>query len=178
MTPFATPADLRTLMPGLEDGPARLALELVSGAIRDSIGWNVDETVGAVYERVVPPRRGGAAVETVVLPAQHITAVGPVVVDGRTLAMSQYDVTESGIVYLYVPARRRVHITYTAGWRRAPVDAAPAVFRTVALDLAARLADNPTSTNSYRMGLVSEDLTPARDAADTDGRLDAYRVNL
>lgn len=176
LTPFAKPADLRLLLPALSDDAAVLALDVVSGAIRGSLGWDVDRVVGATYAQVVP--RGRAPLKAVILPALNVEAVASVVVDDVTLPASGYDATPAGVVYLHDSSvHRKVTVTYTAGYVRAPEDEAPPVLRTVALDYAAQLALNPDGVASYTMGQVSETLAAdARRLADDDTRLDPHRV--
>jgi hypothetical protein len=175
LQPFATSADLAKLMSDVETATADLALELISGAIRDSLGWDVDERAGRVYTTLV---RFRAPLRSVVLPALNVTVLTSVVVDDVTLPVASYDGTESGVVYLNgVLAHKKAVVTYTAGYKRTPTDEAPPVLRAVCLDYAMKLAGNPGGVRSYSMGGVSETFaSDARDLADADCRLDHYRV--
>lgn len=177
LVPFAKAADLQVLVPALPDSQAELLLDLVSGTIRNALGWDVDKATGLVYTQRV---RRGSWLEAIVLPALNVTAITSVVVDGTTLLPAQYDATPAGVVYLNdVVARKSATVTYTAGFQRAPADLAPPVLRTVALDYASRVASNPGGVQAYSMGGTSETFgaDPAEVAA-TDNRLDPYRVNL
>lgn len=177
LVPFAKPTDLLVLAPALPNDQATLLLDLVSATIRTSLGWDVDEATGIVYTQRVRP---GSYLEAIVLPALNVTAIDSVVVDGTALTPQQYDATPAGVVYLNgILARKSAVVTYTAGWKREPVDLAPPVLRTVALDYAARAASNPGGVQSYTMGGTSETFgaDPA-EIADNDSRLDPYRVNL
>lgn len=177
LVPFAKPSDLKILAPAVTDEYAELVLDLVSGTIRNALGWNVDKEVDAVYTKVIPA--GQTYLDCVVLPALNLTSIksNGVVVDGITLASTEYDATSAGVVYLKVLAWQTVSITYTAGYQRAPLDTAPPVLRSVALDYASRMLGNPSGVRSYAMGgtaeTFGEDISTL--AAD-DERLDPFRV--
>ena len=175
---FAKVADLQKLAPSLSDDDALLALELASSSIRASVQWDVDRAADKVYTRVVPfSRRGSTGISSVILPALNVTAVAEVKVDDVVVSASGYEWTSSGIVFLESPATRKVEVKYTAGWARTPVDAAPPVFRAVALEAAARLAGNPEGVRQYTMGQTSEQFAgDLKDMLDEDPRLDPYRV--
>lgn len=180
LVPFAQASDLTTLEPSVDDASAQVAVDLVSAAIRASIGWDVDRAVDVTYTRVVPrrDRAFSANIWSIVLPTTHLTAVSAVTVDG--VATTDYDWITSGIVYLGSPASRSVGVTYTGGWVRSPADQAPAVFRTVAVEYALRMANNPSGVRSYQLGNAQEtfDFNTLKAELDEDCRLDAYRVNL
>ena len=53
-------------------------LDVVSGAIREAVNWDVDEVVDATYTKLAPGRR-----PAVVLPVRNLTAVSSVVADDR-----------------------------------------------------------------------------------------------
>lgn len=174
LVPFAKAEDLRTLVPSMSAETAALALDLVSGSIRSSIGWDVDRR-SRTSTKIIRP--GGYAT-SFVLPALNVTAITSVTVDGTVLTTSQYAATESGIVYLQgVVAHKSIVVVYTAGWKRIP-DEAPSVFRSLSLEYAARCAENLTGVKSYTIGLVSENFGDvSRAMADDDSRLDDFRVN-
>ena len=185
LQPFARPKDVQVLLPGLDDAQAELVVDLVSATIREHVRWAVDWQAGLTYSRVVArttragwPHRGTAAgpLLSVTLPAMHVTAVQSVNVDGLVLLAGQYELEPAGVVYVDVPVWRRIDVVYDAGFVRAPQDQAPPVFRSVCLDLATRLADNPTGSGSYVMGVVQENLSVASDLLASDQRLDRYRI--
>lgn len=176
---FAKVADLQRLAPALSTEDAQLALEMASSSIRASVQWDVDRAADKVYTRVIPfARRGTTGISSVILPAINVTAVSEVKVDDVVVPSTGYEWTTSGIVFLESPATRKVEVTYTAGWARTPVDAAPPVFRTIALEVAARVAGNPEGVREYTMGQTSESFaSELKDALDEDPRLDPYRVS-
>lgn len=174
LVPFAKPGDLQVLAPAVSDAQATLVLDLVSGTIRESLGWDVDEHT-TTYTQDVPP---GSRRTAAVLPVLNLTEVTSVEVDGTAQAAGAYYFTASGIVYLTsAVATRSVAVTCTAGYSRVPTDKAPSVLRSVALDYAMRMVANPTGVASYAIGGTSEtfasDLT---ELAASDHRLDNLRV--
>lgn len=178
--PFASPDDLVTLT-GCDRDLARLAVELASDDIRESIRWDVDQVIGATYtaagDHLVSALGARTSVRwpTVVLPMLNVTEVASVVVDGVTLEASQFDVERCGIVHLWVPRPARLTVvTYTAGFVRSPEDEAPGVFRKVCLELAAQMASNPERLRSYNIGGASESFDTLD--LDEDHRLDNWRA--
>jgi hypothetical protein len=173
---FAKPADLMALVPEVDEASATLTLTIVSGAIRSSIGWDVDKVTNAVYAKTLRP---GSRATSVVLPALNVTAVSALEVDGVAQSASAYRVTPAGVIYLDgVSATKTIEVTYTAGWQATPTDQRPSVFRQVALEYASSLAGNPSGMKSYAMGGTSETFGDrAQTMASADERLDAYRVN-
>lgn len=177
LLPFAKPADLQILAPSIDDASAELLLDLVSGVIRSAIGWDVDEVADRVYTQTIRPCN---YLEAVVLPALNLTGITSIVVDGVTLTAGQWDATPAGVVYLKgVLASESVVVTYTAGYPRSPRDDAPPALRAIALDYAMRWASNPSGVKQYSMGGTSETFeSDIRTLADSDERLDPFRVNL
>lgn len=175
LVPFAKASNLQTLAPAVSDDQAGLLLDLVSGTIRDALGWDVDKAVDATYTQDVPP---GNCLEAVVLPALNLTAVSSVVVDGASQVASAYRFTKGGILYLTgILAFTTVAVTYTAGYARTPEDTAPPVLRAVALDYAMRMVANPTMVRKYAIGGTSEEFSDdLYEIARADCRLDGLRV--
>lgn len=172
---FAKSDDLLLLAPDIDQATADMVLSIVSGAIRDAIRWDVDYKVGRVTTQKVRP---GSVKHSITLPALNVTVITTVKVDGTTIASTEYDATEAGVVYLKSPAYKSVEVTYTAGYARTPVDNAPPVFRLAALEYATRLAGNPSGARSYAMGGTSETFADAAlSMATDDERLDPYRVD-
>ena len=172
LQPFAKAADL-TLLAGVDEATADLVLSVVSGAIRASLGWDVDKVVGATHTVTVDP---GRTVSKVVVPALNVT-VTQVTVDGTVLTAADYVAKPSGVVTLRYPADASVAVQYTGGWAATPTDQRPSILRLCALEYATRLAGNPAGARSYAMGGTSETFgSAALSMATDDERLDALRV--
>lgn len=195
LKPFAKVADLQILVPTMDDATATLTLDLVSGAIRAAVGWDVDQVVNAVYTKlIVGTSPFDAEVYTnegypsityftgrVVLPVMNLTAVSEVKADGVVVPVAEYAFTTAGVVRLNSSPATSIEVTYTAGYVRSPIDEVPSVFRSVALEYAAKFAGNPAGVRSYQLGAAMEtfaDPGAMRSMVEGDARLDAYRVNL
>lgn len=200
LLPFAKVSDLQLLAPGTTDDQAELLLDLVSASIRETVHWHVDQVTGLTFTKSVRPLTdfgwnpesgllvGSRPLTFLTLPCLNLTVVTTLVVDGVTLVAAGVPISSTvittdqaaGVIYFNDrPVNDTATVTYTAGYVRAPQDQVPAIFRTVALDYAARWSNNPSSVSSYTMGSTSESFaTPDLVAAlDADHRLDAYRVD-
>ena len=149
--PFLTPEGLQQYRSGDET----LLLEAAQGEIRDYCGWHIapSETVTNASVRI--GERG-----LILLPTLHLTAVGQVQVDGRTLVYGvDYDWDKVGYISRLVPSwpRHRVAtVTYTHGYAEIPPNVA-----VIGYELAQRAMDtvggNTKDFNAgpYRMSLRS-----------------------
>ncbi|KWT61832.1 hypothetical protein ADL21_11135 [Streptomyces albus subsp. albus] len=180
MAAFATPAELAAFLDdaGLDAARAGVVLDAVSDEIREAVGWSV------TAETDMTVVLDGSGTPDLLLPTLYLTTVASVVENGVLVAASGYRTYQHGSLLRIVGdcpvawtgRRQGVTVTYSHGY--AP-GAVPGVFKTVALEAAGRLADNPGfALKSRSVGQVAVSYTDARAALGpvNDPRLDAYRL--
>lgn len=180
MLPFATVDDLQTFLGdgGLDGARAALILESVSGEIRNQVGWSVTEETGV--EVVLD----GSGIDELLLPTLHLTAVTSVTENGATLGTADFLVygrgslrrVVGGCAVAWTSRPKAVAVVFDHGY---PVGSVPAVFKSVTLEAAGRMTDNPgaalKSKTVGRVAITYADVKTAVSAA-ADGRLDFYRL--
>lgn len=181
MAAFATVADLRTFMDdqSLAEARAQLILDAVSDEIRDALGWSVTEETG------VTVTLDGSGDTDLLLPTLHLTAVTSVVEDGTVLVADddfliyrhgKLTRVTGGQPIDWTDKRQGVVSMFTHGY---PAGAVPGVFRTVTLETAGRMWDNPGGRlKSKAVGRVSLSYADVKAMVPPieDPRLDFYRL--
>lgn len=182
MAAFATSGDLAAFLDddGLNLATAELILTAVSDEIRDALGWSVTQETG------VAATLDGPGHEDLLLPTLHLTAVTSVVEDGRTLALpadylwyarGKLTRMSGGEPIPWTSKRQGVVAIFTHGY---PDGSVPGVFRTVTLEKAGQLVDNPggllKSKTVGRVAVTYADVRAAAAGVGDDPRLDYYRL--
>jgi hypothetical protein len=180
LPPFASPDDLReetgSTATDLPDARARRILAGVSSRIRDVCGWSISQETGAVFTRDTPCGRD------LLLPTLRLTAVTSVVLNGTTLAASEYEWNSTGRLrrlagwYTASAELRTVVATVTHGY---PVGQIPESVRDTCLEYATRRVDTPGGVQKgFRIDDYSENpmAVSLTSQLESDARLAAYRL--
>lgn len=166
MASFATPAELASWLQvaTVDTASAQLALDVASGVIRSFCGWPISE------ETVTDKTLDGPGGRSIWLPTLRLTAVGAVVENGNSLAVTtDFDWTSYGRLIrngCWPATARSVVVTYTHGYATVPADVKGAC-----LALAGRLFTNPGAGGALRaftntVGGVTESKTFAGTSGD------------
>lgn len=157
MTAFASPDDLEILSPGIDSALAQLLLDLVSDEIRAELGWSVSAETDQVLVT-----NGAKESPYLFVPTLRLTEVTDVTEDGIALVADTDYVWDtngtvtrvrSGYPVPWCDKPLSVEITYDHGYA---ADLIPGVFRSVALQTAAGMADNPSGLlKSKTVGQIS-----------------------
>jgi hypothetical protein len=155
---FASESDLATyLQTDIDTASATLALELATGAIKETCGWNIlQETVTG---QLLTPVGNMVTIPTMYLTALTLTDAGVALVQGSTMLWST-----NGLVLrkaygglIDYPFLTPVIATYTHGF---PAAVLPQIVRGICLAVAARVYDNPQGNRSQSVGQDQEVKSP------------------